>query len=404
MRVLFTTTNWKGAYFCMVPLGWALSAAGHEVRVLCALSQAAAVRCAGLDPVPALKDIDMMVFERMARHAEARPEDELPLLHPLTGQPLASADEYNAERHGAAFLREFEDITRYNRDAAVRCARALRPSLVVHDLMSLEGPLAARVLGVPAVYHSPGMFGAYETGLDDAVGSFARHGVAQWKRTQVSHFIDPTPRVLAPDAGDAVRLGSCYIPYNGPGEIAPWMWRRPERKRVCLLWSNSALEIYGPAMPTLSHVVDAVAAHGAELWLTASSRQVDILGELPSGVRVLRQCPVSLLLDTCDALIHQGSVNPMMAGAVAGLPQLMLPLTDDTREMSKRYAAAGAGLRVPGLAARYDDVHDAVGRLLDDDALRAAALRVRSSGAQRPPVSALVAPLTRLARGEDATL
>ncbi|MFI6346453.1 nucleotide disphospho-sugar-binding domain-containing protein [Streptomyces sp. NPDC050560] len=404
MRVLFTTTNWKGAYFCMVPLGWALNAAGHEVRVLCAPSQADAVRSAGLAPVPALGDIDMMVFERMARHAEARADDGLPVLHPVTGRPLASPDEYDAEVEGAAFLRECEDITRSNRDAAVACARAVRPDLVVHDLMSLEGPLAARVTGVPAVYHSPGMFGAYETGLDDTVGSFAHHGVAPWEPSQVSHFIDPTPRSLAQDAGDAVRLCSGYVPYNGPGEVAPWMWERPARRRVCLLWSNSALEIYGPSMPALRHVVQAVRAHGAELLLTASARQVAVLGELPDGVRVLRQCPVNLLLDSCDALIHQGSVNPMMAGAVAGLPQLMLPLTDDQSEMSRRYEKAGAGLRVPGLTARYDAVHRAVGRLLGDDALRSAARTVRDDGARRPRVCALVAPLERLARGDDPVL
>ncbi|MEU0336037.1 nucleotide disphospho-sugar-binding domain-containing protein [Streptomyces sp. NPDC006193] len=406
MRVLFTTTNWKGAYFCMIPLGWALTAAGHEVRVLCAPSQAPAISAAGLVPVPALKDIDMMVFERMARHAAVRSGaepagDGLPLLHPLTGRPLAHPDEYDAEEHGRAFLRACEQIHRHNQDAAVALARSRPPALVVHDLMSLEGPLAARVAGVPAVYHSPGMFGALETGLEDTHGAFARHGLGEWKPTQVSHFIDPTPPALQPDAGPACRMPVRYLPYNGPGQPPRWTWSRPPRPRVCLLWSNSALEIYGPAVPALRHTVDAVTARGAELVLTASAEQVDALGELPDGVRVLRHFPVNLLLGTCDALIHQGSVNPMMTAATAGVPQLMLPFTDDQTEMSRRFGRAGSSLALPGPTARRDEVEEAVTRLLDEGALREAAHRIRAGAERRPPVSALVGPLERLARGHD---
>ncbi|HZN74657.1 MAG TPA: glycosyl transferase family 28, partial [Micromonosporaceae bacterium] len=33
MRVLFTTFAWPSHYFPMVPLAWALQAAGHEVRM-----------------------------------------------------------------------------------------------------------------------------------------------------------------------------------------------------------------------------------------------------------------------------------------------------------------------------------------------------------------------------------
>ena len=71
MRVLFTTSNWAGHWFCLVPLGWALQAAGHEVRVTCAPAQAAAIGQAGLTPVPVTADADMMVVGRMTHFVAA---------------------------------------------------------------------------------------------------------------------------------------------------------------------------------------------------------------------------------------------------------------------------------------------------------------------------------------------
>src|SRR4051794_14008526 len=124
MRVLFATTNWKGTYFCMIPLGWALQAAGHEVRVLCAPSQAGSVAKAGLIPVSTLGDIDMMMFERMERYAAAvnSPEDfddTVPLMHPVTIQPVQNLDEYDVEKNMAAWWDETTGQQRRNRDAAV---------------------------------------------------------------------------------------------------------------------------------------------------------------------------------------------------------------------------------------------------------------------------------------------
>jgi UDP:flavonoid glycosyltransferase YjiC (YdhE family) len=54
MRVLFTVSSWATHYAAMVPIGWALQAAAHEVRVLCSPSQVATLTGAGFIPVPLL--------------------------------------------------------------------------------------------------------------------------------------------------------------------------------------------------------------------------------------------------------------------------------------------------------------------------------------------------------------
>jgi UDP:flavonoid glycosyltransferase YjiC (YdhE family) len=403
MRVLFATTNWKGTYFCMIPLGWALQAAGHEVRVLCAPSQAGSVAKAGLIPVSVLGDIDMMMFERMERYAAAvnSPEnfdDTVPLMHPVTIQPVKDLDEYDVEKNMAAWWDETTGQQRRNRDASVDFVRAWHPDLVVHDLMALEGPLAARVAGVPAVLHSPGMFGGLENGLEDTTGSFAQHGVAEWDRAQVEFMIDPTPEEVTTGGGESLRMPVRHGAYNGPGGLEPWMMTRGDRPRVCLLWGNSGPGIYGLHVPGLRYLIDAITSRGAELILTTAPEQAAALGDLPDSVRLLRDFPIQLALATSDAVIHQGSVNPMMAGATLGLPQMMLAFADDQTAMAERYSASGASVWVPGLTSSYDLVDEAVGRLLGDPALREAAERIKVGVATRPPAAALVAPLERLAR------
>ncbi len=64
-----------------------------------------------------------------------------------------------------------------------------------------------------------------------------------------------------------------------------------------------------------------------------------MLGDLPDSVRLLRDFPIQLALATSDAVIHQGSVNPMMAGATLGLPQMMLAFADDQTAMAERYSS-----------------------------------------------------------------
>ena len=73
MRVLFAVSAWPGHYFPLVPLGWALRAAGHEVRVLCAESDVDPVTRAGLTPVPVLRGLDLLLGARMINLIGAYP-------------------------------------------------------------------------------------------------------------------------------------------------------------------------------------------------------------------------------------------------------------------------------------------------------------------------------------------
>lgn len=404
MRVLFTASDWRGHYYCMVPLGWALQAAGHEVRVACPPTQAAYVGRAGLVAAPVLEAIELTTMGRMFRYLEtvAGSRPGLPL-HPYTGQPVRSLDEFDVAAEAPKFQARAHEAIRRSYDGAVAFGRRWRPDLVVHDLTAPEGALVAQLTGCPSVYHPPGLSGTAETepGIDlgdgDPSGSFPRYGRPRWHTGHVDYVIDPSPDSVVVPMGQALRMPVRYVPYNGPGGLPGWLPRGRDRPRVCVLVGESAAA-EATEIPLLRAAIDAVLDQGAQVLLTSTPRQAEQLGELPPGVRVLSSFPLSLLLGVCDAVVHHGSANALMTAAAAGVPQLALSFTDEQGVVSRRIAATGAAVALcalredPAVAAR------AAVAVLTGAEHRAAAGRLREVIAAQPAPADLVEPLERLAR------
>ncbi|MBL1106852.1 DUF1205 domain-containing protein [Streptomyces sp. 5-8] len=447
MRVLFTVSAWKGHWYPLVPLGWALQASGHEVRVACAPSQSEDVARAGLTPVPVLGELDMVFLARLQNVWNAQagrwPYAGLPP-HPVTGAPLRSLSEFSF----AEFAREsgvrLAAPTRVSHDAAVGLARRWRPDLVVHELLSMEGLLAARVLGVPAVLHLWGPAGTHEDepGLrlrpEDPTGSFARYGVGELGPDLVEHVIDPCPGALRPRTS-ARRLPMRYVPYNGPGHSGPGHGpghggpglggpghggpgldgslagpitasagepggaARPRvsagaaRPRVCVVWGNSVARMVGPQAAVLPTVVEAVAGLDAEVVVTANAADAAALGPLLPNVRVLRDQPLHQVLPGCAAVVHHGGAGVLMTALAAGVPQLALPCAMDQFLNARRLAGSGAGLAVPAHEAGVARIREAVTALLGRPAHRTAAEELRREIAALPSPLRLVEDLEKLA-------
>ncbi|MGW0534418.1 nucleotide disphospho-sugar-binding domain-containing protein [Streptomyces sp. NPDC003032] len=404
MKVLFTASDWRGHYFCMMPLGRALRAAGHEVRVACTPGQARSVSRAGLVPAAVLDSADMPTILRMTNYLEAMagsPGHPLPL-HPYTGEPVVSLDEFDIEREAPFFFESCHDAIRRSYDGAVRFARSWHPDLVLHDLMTPEGALAARLTDVPSVYFPPGLFGTVETepGVDlgdgDPSGSFVRYGQRPWDGGQIEYLIDTSPSLALPPAGSARRLPMRYVPYNGPGGVEPWLLSPRTRPRLTVLWGSSS-----GAEASASRAVGAAMAQGidsgAEVILTAHPKQVRELGPLPDGVRVLNGFPLHLLLDRSDGVVHHGSVNALMTAAACGVPQLALPLNEEQITVSGRIARTGAALALPGLRAEPDEVRALTAGLLTDPSLKDAARVIREDIESRPSPAEVVPQLVAIA-------
>ncbi len=399
--MLFTVSSWPTHYSAMVPLGWALQAAGHELRVLCAPSQTAAVAGAGLPPVPLPGGMEVAVHNRLSYVREALagqwPYPWTPL-HPVTGAPMSTLDDYDA----AAYAAGFAEASAAAHDAAVGFARQWRPDLVVHDPVSTEGLLAALVTGVPAVLALWGPVGTHEPAPvrilpDDLGDSFARHGVGPFGPELIRHVLDPCPDEVAP-AVRARRLPVRYVPYNGPG-VPPAGMPRGASKRVCVTWSTALSTMTGPRSYALPAIVAALTGLGVETVLTATREDAEALGPVPPGVRLLRRCPLYALLPECDAVVHHGGAGSAMTALVSGTPQLAVTFASEQACLAGRIAASGAGRHLPGHTATVETIGAAVAALLEVPGHRRAAAGLRRAAVGRPTPVDVLPRLEELAAG-----
>jgi UDP:flavonoid glycosyltransferase YjiC (YdhE family) len=405
VRALFVVSGWTGHWAPLVPLGWGLGAAGHEVRVVCRPDQQEAVGRAGLVAAPLLRGLDMVLQTRLAYLWQARAgrrDCPWPLLHPVTGAELDSPDDFDE----AAWMREerpriARDVVD-SHDRTVAFARTWRPDLVVSDPMGLEGLLAARVLGVPHAVHTWGPVGPAEDDVDlrllppDPARAFPRHGLGPLGPHLLDLVLDCAPRPA--EGALAVR----YVPWAGGRAPAGDLPAPGGLPRVCVVWGTSPTVMSGPRSFVLPDVLRALADLPVEVVLTASAADVERLGRLPRALRaagsalhVVQDHPLGAALAGCDAVVHHGGAGCVMTSLVAGVPQLALTLAPEQAANGRRLAELGAGLQLPAHETAAT-VRAAVARLLDDPSFGAAARRLRAANAARPAPADVVRRLEQV--------
>ena len=403
MRVLFTVSSWATHYAAMVPLGWAMQAAAHDVQVLCTPSQATPLANAGLTPVPILDTPEDDVRLRLQAFHEARaglwPYPWMPL-HPLTGAPMDTLDDFDIAEYQERHAPVYAARAAASFDTAVGYARRWRPDLVLHDPANLEGLLAGRVLGIPTALCLWGPVGPAEPQHmrivpEDISGSFDRYGAGPLVLDDIPTVIDACPAdVAAPTS--ARRLTVRYVPYNGNGTAPEWVLDRPDRPRVCITWSTALASMSGPRSYLLPHLVKAVADLDVEVVLTATAEDVAALGSVPPSVRVLERMPLRLVLPSCAAVIHHGGSGSLLTAMWAGTPQLTVTFASEQTVAAQRVARTGASINMLGHEADVPSVRAAVDKILADRQHRDAARRLREELHDRPTPAQLVETLTDL--------
>ncbi len=406
MRVLFSVSAWPTHWLSMVPLGWSLLASGHEVRVLCAPSQVDPVTRAGLLAVPLLDGMPISVHNRLAAVHEAldgsRPYPWAPL-HPVTGAVMEHVDDFDLDEYRQVTEPAYAAQAASSFDAAVRYARQWRPDLVVHDPLGMEGLLAARVVGVPAVLALWGPVGTQEPDgpallPEDISGSFPRYGLGRLGPGLIDHVLDPCPPAIEPPA-PGIRLPSRYITYNGGGKLPALVDEPGRRPRICVTWSTALTTMCGPRSYLLPTIVEALAGMDADVVVTATSRDVADLGPVPAGVRVLEHCPLAPLLAGCDGVVHHGGAGSTMTALVAGVPQLAITFASEQARVAHRMARAGSTIHVPGHRAGPETIRAGVEQLLSAPGPGKRAAVLRDDAVRRPTPVELVARLTQVALG-----
>ncbi|QSB16031.1 activator-dependent family glycosyltransferase [Natronosporangium hydrolyticum] len=392
MRVLFTVYAAKTHFYNMVPLAWALRAAGHEVCVATPPELVAAVTNAGLPVVPAgdgpEPDPDHATGSDhvtstgtwqslTAGMTETRPE-ELTWDYVLGAFTVACSLHYEHMTGGRSML-----------DAVVEFAQRWRPDLVIWDAMTFAGPVAAQVCGAAHARFLFGldyiarMYGDYHRLLEAQHPQRRDDPIGDWLAGRLDRFgavydpalqrelmtgqwtIDPTPEWMRLPL-DLPYVALRYVPYNGMTVVPDWVRRRPERPRVCLTLGMTGRENLGGDLVSIGELLDAIASLDIELVATLTADQLGSY-EAPDNVRVVDFVPLNEILPTCSAIIHHGGFGSLGNAMAHGVPHLIVPGRYwDEVDFGRLLDSRGAGLYLDP----YRMAGDALKSKLSVEALR----------------------------------
>ncbi|MGI5238451.1 nucleotide disphospho-sugar-binding domain-containing protein [Dactylosporangium sp. CA-139066] len=371
MRVLFLSTPLPSHTYPMVPLAWALRAAGHDV-LISTTDDAIGVTAAG---------IDVLDFD---------PSGECPSLAEINAtRPDIVARRATQVADGEVLLIE---ATRQYVDRMVAVAELYGPDLIIHSQLQGGGPIAAAKLGVPAVEHGASLLrndDFYDRLSVLIPDTFAEHGIDGLDPRRA--VLDVAPPSMVPAQGGGEQWPMRYVPFNGGGLVPGALVADGSRPRVAVTIGTN---IMAPNMrELLDRLLAAAPAVDAEFVLLLSGVGAD-LGSLPANVRAVTEwLPLRALLRGCAAIVHHGGAGSILAALDAGVPQLAVPSGAPNYMQSDAVRERGAGLSAS--AGELDAA--LLRRVLDDDKLRRAAAEVRDEIAGLPTPVALVPRLERYA-------
>ncbi|GGO82141.1 nucleotide disphospho-sugar-binding domain-containing protein [Nonomuraea cavernae] len=383
MRMLVTAWAWPSHLYAMVPLAWAMRAAGHDVLVACQPSLMAVAERTGLPCARVGSDVDSVDMVR----GYALPTRRF-------GTPEAAA---SANGGAPRALRMFQANAEAMVDDLVRLAREWRPGVIVHDPTAWAASIAAAVAGVPAVRHLYGADLVHRARrfLPELLAPMAeRHGLDDLEPLGAA-TVDPFPAGVQVEV-DYRPTPIRYVPYNGPGQ-APRLGPS-NRPRVCVTWGTTMARVDSRRF-LAGEVVRALASPEVEVVAAVTAAQRTLLGPVPEGVRVVEGAPLHALLPSCDLLVAHGGAGTSLTGLAAGLPQLLVPQLPDHQAHANRLVRAGAADLLPPDEADPAELRERALRLLHDERARQAAARLRQEIADRPAPAAVVPWLERVAAG-----
>ncbi|MGW7008079.1 nucleotide disphospho-sugar-binding domain-containing protein [Streptomyces sp. NPDC054933] len=375
MRILFVTSPGVGHTFPTVPTAWAFRLAGHDVLLATGHYQGydETPAKAGLQVVDVAPDLDFAgVFSKVFRDSA----DLVPNL-----QDPSVATEFS--------IRLFAACSKGLVYGTMKLAERWRPDLVVHTPMDGAGPLVAKKLGIPSVLHGIN-FGmpidmsrsVYER-MDPEYDNF---GVEPGMPTASIDVAPPSMR-SSYSHGWPMR----YEPYNGGALMPEWLYTPPSRRRITVTLGSIIPQMLGSG--ALRQFVAGAEEIDAEFVLTIGGANASELRDLPRNIRLVKWVPLNALLATSDAVIHHGGAGTTLTVVSAGLPQIVLPQSDDQFLNAGALNKRGIGTVVrPG---ELDAEH--VRALLADTAMRAAAEEVATELKSLPGATDLVPKMVGLA-------
>jgi UDP:flavonoid glycosyltransferase YjiC (YdhE family) len=397
MRVLVTTWAWPSHYRPLVPMVWALQAAGHEVQVASQPRLSTVITDSGAVAVPVGPDLDH--HEVRAKSMRGLPLSSVPHA-PAAGEDMAN---WRPDRR-AKVAQVFSVFTAYSDamlDDLLEYARWWRPDLVLFEPTTYAGPLVAAALGVPAVRHTHGVDVQYQARdvVADLVAPLAgRIGLSEADLLG-TRTIDPCPPSMQVD-GAVCREFVQYVPYNGPAVYPTWL-RPPAKPRVCLTWGTSTSQLTHEGTFLPSRVIEWTRDLGLETVVCVTEADAVTLREhIGTGVpdvHIAENLALHMVLPSCSAIVHQGGNGTLLTAGHFGVPQLVLPQLPDQNFHCKQMVKTGVGRMVPAAEASAQTVRAELAKVLHGEEYAEAASRLREEMRAQATPGEVVDRLERLA-------
>jgi UDP:flavonoid glycosyltransferase YjiC (YdhE family) len=393
MRVLLTSWAWPSHYYPMVPLGWALQAAGHDVLVASQPALAGTIAASGLPGISIGSDVDLSphmerFFERSRnRRAQGKKPDER---RDLKGK-------------GPIALKMFIDLAEAMVVGLLDLTSNYKPDLIVYDPTTYAAPIAAATHNIPSarqlwgvdyIYH----LHPYET--EAFIPLYHHHNLHPENiNTLGTITLDPCP-TQAQITATYPRHLTQYIPYNGPSTLPPWLLTPPSTHRICLTWGTSSTTL-GRRLAFAGNLIDMLGsiAEDLNIEVVAALSEIDnslLSGEPSPRVRVVERLALHLLLPTCDAIIHQGGMGTTMTAITTHTPQLIIPQLPDQIFNAQQFTGTGAALHLSRDTTNPTTLRHAVHQLLTDPTYRHHTTTLHRELDSRPPLTHTIRILTQL--------
>lgn len=278
-------------------------------------------------------------------------------------------------------------------DDVLETGRAFRPDVVLFETYALAGPLAAALLGVPAVHHLLGPLVDHDVLelVNDAVSplwrSFDRDtpGWAGVFSGTTVEICPPSMERVGVPSGERIALRPADAP--APGAMVP--------QSPPLVYATLGT-FFGGDLGFFRDVLSGLADEAVQVLVTVGEdRDPADVGPAPANARVERFVPHSELLPRCAAVVHHGGSGTTLQALAHGLPQVVVPQGADNFINAALVEQAGAGTAVlPGHVAPAV-LRDTVRLILDDPGYASAARRVAREIAAMPSPAEVADTLRR---------
>jgi glycosyltransferase (activator-dependent family) len=418
MRVLFVCTANPTHYFPLVPMAWALRAAGHEVRVAAPPELAETITGTGMTAVP----VGVAGWHDNEDPAAAEMSTAL---FTDGGVDHVQHFDWSAGGHWTwERLLALENImvptlhdTMNNLpmiDDLVDFARGWRPDLMIRDTYTYAGGIAAHVVGAAdarMIFGPDTTISAREEFLALAAKLPPEHRedtTAEWLGRVLGRFgrdfaeevytghwtIDPTPPSTRLKVATRT-VGVRYVPFNGPAVFPDWLRKPPERRRICLT-SGLATREYGKSIFSAGDILEALADLDVEIVATVGAGEHGQIPKVPDNTRIVEFVPFHELLPTCAAVVHHGGAGTRSTAEYHGVPQVIAASGWDSVVKAERLQELGAALFVPLERATPEVLREMIVRVLGDPSFGAAATRLRDEVHAEPAPGEIVGLLEEL--------